>query len=204
MMLFSEYMAGQKLLPIIQTGCPKTGVAITKAMHEGGVNLVEVVLRHDTSLSVLSAIKEAFPELKVGAGTVIDSTILDDAIKAGADYIVTPAVTPKLLEALVDCGVPVLPGVSSTSDITLAREAGFKEMKLFPANLAGGIGFLNTVKSVYRDCQFCPTGGINEKNVGEFLALSNVFAAGGTWVSAQQWIDDENWQAITEACQQVV
>ncbi|OUS70355.1 keto-deoxy-phosphogluconate aldolase [Pseudoalteromonas sp. A601] len=203
-MLFSEYMAGQKLLPIIQTGCPETGVAITKAMHEGGVNLVEVVLRHDTSLSVLSAIKEAFPDLKVGAGTVIDSTILADALKAGADYIVTPAVTPKLLEALVDCGVPVLPGVSSTSDITLAREAGFKEMKLFPANLAGGINFLNTVKSVYRDCQFCPTGGINEKNVGDFLALTNVFAAGGTWVSAQQWIDDKNWQAITEACQQVV
>ncbi|MGO2012271.1 MAG: bifunctional 4-hydroxy-2-oxoglutarate aldolase/2-dehydro-3-deoxy-phosphogluconate aldolase [Pseudoalteromonas sp.] len=202
-MLFSDYMDGQKLLPIIQTDCPRTGISITKAMQAGGINLVEVVLRHDSSLEVLSSIKEAFPNLKVGAGTVVDNNILADALSAGADYIVTPAVTPKLLDALSRCDVPVLPGVSSTSDITLAREAGFKEMKLFPANLAGGVGFLNTVKAVFRDCQFCPTGGINDKNVQEFLALNNVFAAGGTWVSAQQWIDDGNWQAITDACRAI-
>jgi 2-dehydro-3-deoxyphosphogluconate aldolase/(4S)-4-hydroxy-2-oxoglutarate aldolase len=203
-MLFSEYMNGQKLLPIIQTDCPRTGVSITQAMHAAGIDLVEVVLRHESSLEVLEAIKSAMPNLKVGAGTIIDTPILKDALNAGADYIVTPAVTPKLLDALVQSGVPVLPGVSNTSDIALAYQAGFREMKLFPANLAGGINFLNGVKSVFRECQFCPTGGINGANFNDFLALKNVFAVGGTWVVDAKQVEDKNWQAITDACKPVL
>lgn len=105
-----------------------------------------------------------------------------------------------LLQALKNCGLPVVPGVSNTADILLALEAGFTEQKLFPASLSGGPAFLKAVSSVFQDVRFCPTGGVNEHNKDEYLALDNVIAVGGTWVAKQQWVEQQNWQAITDAC----
>ncbi len=200
MTLFSELMSEQTILPIIQADSAEQGVAIACAMSEAGLRLVEVVLRTDASLDALRAIKDAAPELYVGAGTVTNAAILTAAQAAGADYIVTPACSEKLLAQLAQCGLPVLPGVSNTADILLAYEHGFTEQKLFPASLSGGPSFLSAVSSIFRDVKFCPTGGVNQQNKDEYLALSNVFAVGGTWVSPKQWIEQENWTAITEAC----
>ncbi|MCM2680740.1 bifunctional 4-hydroxy-2-oxoglutarate aldolase/2-dehydro-3-deoxy-phosphogluconate aldolase [Echinimonas agarilytica] len=198
---FSELMSGQNLLPIIQADTVYNGVAIAGAMLQAGLKVVEVVLRSDASLEALKAIKKAHPNLIVGAGTVLDSEILAQAIGAGADYIVTPCVTPTLLEALKNCGVPAIPGVSNCSDIALARDAGFREVKLFPASLSGGVAFLRAVSSVYQDMRFCPTGGVNQDNKDEFLALANVVAVGGTWVVQKEWVVNQDWESITEACQ---
>lgn len=197
---FSQLMDGQTLLPIIQADSVEQGVNIAGAMAEAGLKVVEVVLRSDASLDAMKAIKEAYPDLIVGAGTVLDKEILDQAIAAKADYIVTPCVTPALLEALANCGVPAIPGVASCADIALARDAGFREVKLFPASLAGGIPFLKAVSTVFRDMTFCPTGGINADNKADFLALPNVIACGGTWVCQKDWVAEGNWQAITDAC----
>ncbi|MDP5206084.1 keto-deoxy-phosphogluconate aldolase, partial [Alishewanella sp. SMS9] len=114
---FSELMAKQTLLPIIQAQSPKQGVQIAQAMADAGLTLVEVVLRTEASLAALTAIKQEVPQLKVGAGTVIDARILNQALQAGADFIVTPATSKTLLTELASCGVPVLPGVSNTGDI---------------------------------------------------------------------------------------
>ncbi|GGA82732.1 2-dehydro-3-deoxy-phosphogluconate aldolase [Neiella marina] len=204
MKLFSEMMAGQTLLPIIQADSVAQGVAIAGAMAEAGLKVVEVVLRSDASLKALTAIKQQYPELIVGAGTVLDTEILAQALDAKADYIVTPCVTPDLLAALASSGVPAIPGVANCADIALARDAGFREVKLFPASLAGGIPFLKAVSSVFRDISFCPTGGINADNCGDFLALPNVIAVGGTWVAKKDWVEAENWQAITDACRDAI
>ena len=201
---FSELMSGQTLLPIIQADTPEQGVQIAKAMAKAGLTLVEVVLRTDASIDALKAIKEQVPELKVGAGTVINEAILQQAIEAGSDFIVTPAVSPKLLTALTKCGVPVLPGVSNTGDILMALEYGFEEQKLFPASLAGGAPFVSAVSSVFRSVSFCPTGGVSESNKMDYLSLNNVFAVGGTWVAKKEWVAQENWQAITDSCIQVI
>ncbi|TMN85627.1 MULTISPECIES: bifunctional 4-hydroxy-2-oxoglutarate aldolase/2-dehydro-3-deoxy-phosphogluconate aldolase [unclassified Pseudoalteromonas] len=201
---FSELMSGQTLLPIIQADTPEQGVQIAKAMAKAGLTLVEVVLRTDASIDALKAIKEQVPELKVGAGTVINETILKQAIDAGSDFIVTPAVSPKLLSALAKCGVPVLPGVSNTGDILMALEYGFEEQKLFPASLAGGAPFVSAVSSVFRAVSFCPTGGVSESNKMDYLSLNNVFAVGGTWVAKKEWVAQENWQAITDSCIQAI
>jgi 2-dehydro-3-deoxyphosphogluconate aldolase/(4S)-4-hydroxy-2-oxoglutarate aldolase len=201
---FSELMSGQTLLPIIQADTPEQGVQIAKAMAKAGLTLVEVVLRTDASIDALKAIKEQVPELKVGAGTVINETILQQAIDAGSDFIVTPAVSPKLLSALAKCGVPVLPGVSNTGDILMALEYGFEEQKLFPASLAGGAPFVSAVSSVFRTVSFCPTGGVSENNKMDYLSLNNVFAVGGTWVAKKEWVSQENWQAITDSCIQAI
>lgn len=197
---FSELMAGQTLLPIIQADTPEQGVHIAKAMAEAGLTLVEVVLRTEASIDALKAIKEQVPQLKVGAGTVINETILKQAHDAGSDFIVTPAVSPKLLSELVKCGVPVLPGVSNTGDILMALEYGFEEQKLFPASLAGGAPFVSAVSSVFRSVSFCPTGGVSEANKMDYLSLNNVFAVGGTWVAKKEWVAQGNWQAITDSC----
>jgi 2-dehydro-3-deoxyphosphogluconate aldolase/(4S)-4-hydroxy-2-oxoglutarate aldolase len=201
---FSELMSGQTLLPIIQADTPEQGVQIAKAMAKAGLTLVEVVLRTDASIDALKAIKEQVPELKVGAGTVINETILKQAIDAGSDFIVTPAVSPKLLSVLAKCGVPVLPGVSNTGDILMALEYGFEEQKLFPASLAGGAPFVSAVSSVFRAVSFCPTGGVSESNKMDYLSLNNVFAVGGTWVAKKEWVAQENWQAITDSCIQAI
>jgi 2-dehydro-3-deoxyphosphogluconate aldolase/(4S)-4-hydroxy-2-oxoglutarate aldolase len=113
---------------------------------------------------------------------------------------VTPAVTERLLTALTACGLPVLPGVSTVADIVLAREHGFREMKLFPASLSGGAAFLKAVGGLFKDTRFCPTGGVSESNYQDYLSMSNIFAVGGTWVAKPEWVETKNWQAITDAC----
>lgn len=201
---FSSLMGTQTLLPIIQAESVEQGVNIAKAMAAAGLKLVEVVLRTDASLEAITAIKQQVPELIVGAGTVTNEVILQQAIDAGSDFIVTPAVSEKLLGFLVDCGVPVLPGVSNTGDILMAREFGFTELKLFPASLSGGAPFLSAVNSVFQDIKFCPTGGVSANNKNEYLSLTNVIAVGGTWVCRKEWVESENWQAITDACREAI
>jgi len=197
---FSSLMGTQTLLPIIQANTVTQGVEIAKAMAAADIHLVEVVLRTDASLDVIKAIKKELPQLKVGAGTVIDSGILKQALVAGSDFIITPTISSQLLTQLADCSVPVLPGVSNAADILLAREFGYSELKLFPASLSGGAPFLKAMGSVFQDLSFCPTGGINQANQQDFLSLNNVFAVGGTWIAQQNWVESKNWQAITDAC----
>ena len=201
---FSNLMDGQTLLPIIQADSTEQGVGIAKAMAASGLKLVEVVLRTDASLAALKAIKQQVPELVVGAGTVINEQRLNQALDAGADFIVTPAISPKLLDALQSCGCPVLPGVSNTADILTAMDAGFTELKLFPASLSGGAAFLSAVSSVFSEARFCPTGGVNQQNKQDYLSLPNVFAVGGTWVANKDWVKSGDWHAITHACQRAL
>jgi len=196
----SSIMGEQKLLPIIQVNNADDGVDIAKAMYEANLRTVEVVLRSEKSAEAITAIKSALPEMIVSAGTIIDEASLKIAKDAGADFIVTPAVTERLLTALTACGLPVLPGVSTVADIVLAREHGFREMKLFPASLSGGAAFLKAVGGLFKDTRFCPTGGVSESNYQDYLSMSNIFAVGGTWVAKPEWVEAKNWQAITDAC----
>ncbi|MEH6597431.1 MAG: bifunctional 4-hydroxy-2-oxoglutarate aldolase/2-dehydro-3-deoxy-phosphogluconate aldolase [Colwellia polaris] len=200
MTLFSTLMGQQKLLPIIQADTVTQGVEIAKAMSAAGIDLVEVVLRTEASLDVIKAIKKELPSLKVGAGTIINADILQQAIDAGSDFIITPAISPSLLTHLANCKVPVVPGVSNTADILLAIEFGYSEVKLFPASLSGGAPFLKAMGSVFKGISFCPTGGVNQDNQHEFLALNNVFAVGGTWVANPEWVANAQWSKITDAC----
>jgi 2-dehydro-3-deoxyphosphogluconate aldolase/(4S)-4-hydroxy-2-oxoglutarate aldolase len=200
MKLFSTLMGKQTLLPIIQANSVSQGLAIAKAMSDAGIGLVEVVLRTQASLDVIKAIKQELPELKVGAGTVTDAETLAQALAAGSDFIITPTISTNLLTHLVNCPVAVLPGVSTASDILLAKEFGYQEVKLFPASLSGGAPFLKAMGAVFKDISFCPTGGINQSNQAEYLSLANVFAVGGTWIAQADWVENEDWSKITQAC----
>ncbi|KMT66799.1 bifunctional 4-hydroxy-2-oxoglutarate aldolase/2-dehydro-3-deoxy-phosphogluconate aldolase [Catenovulum maritimum] len=198
---FSDLMGKQQVLPIIQVDTVEDGIKVAEAMQAGGVKVVELVLRSPASLEALKQIKLNLPDLIVGAGTILDKETLDKALSMGADFIITPAITPTLLAALKTCPVPVIPGVSTTSDVALAYEAGYREMKLFPAVLSGGVNFLKAVGSVFPLVKFCPTGGVNRSNVDSFLELANVAAVGGTWLADKSWVKNQEWQKITQECE---
>lgn len=204
MSTFESLLAGQKLLPIIQADTIEQGIQIAKAMRDGGVRLVEVVLRTEASLAVLKAIKKEFPNMIVGAGTITCDKTLQAALEAGSDFIVTPGITASLGNELKQCKVPVLPGVSSVADILQAKEFGFNELKLFPASLSGGASFIQAMSSLFKDIIFCPTGGVNEKNKEDYLALGNCIAVGGTWVAPINWVQQKEWQKITDACKKAL
>ncbi len=199
---FSSLMGAQTLLPIIQAETAEEGLNIAKAMGAAGIKLVEVVLRTPASYDAITLIKKELPEMVVGAGTILDEAILDKALAAGSDFIITPATSAKLYDILAKCPVPVVPGVSTAADILRAYENGYTEIKLFPASLSGGVAFLKAMSSVFQTIKFCPTGGINAKNKAEFLSLDNVIAVGGTWVADKKWVESEDWAAITEACRE--
>jgi 2-dehydro-3-deoxyphosphogluconate aldolase/(4S)-4-hydroxy-2-oxoglutarate aldolase len=194
-------MGAQTLLPIIQADTAEEGLNIAKAMGAAGIKLVEVVLRTPASYDAITLIKKELPEMIVGAGTILDEKILLKALAAGSDFIITPATSAKLYNILANCPVPVVPGVSNAADILRAYENGYTEIKLFPASLCGGVAFLKAMSSVFQTMKFCPTGGVNANNMAEFLALDNVIAVGGTWVADKTWVQNEDWAAITAACQ---
>jgi len=200
MKLFSSLMEEQTLLPIIQADTVEQGVEIGKAMSIAGIGLVEVVLRTEASIDIIKTLKTEVPNLKVGAGTVVNEKAYNKAIDAGSDFIITPTSSTKLFETLAQSPVPVLPGVSDPASILLSVEFGYKELKLFPASLSGGSQFLFAMSSIFKDISFCPTGGITSANKHEYLNLSNVFAVGGTWVAKKEWVESKDWAKISAAC----
>jgi 2-dehydro-3-deoxyphosphogluconate aldolase/(4S)-4-hydroxy-2-oxoglutarate aldolase len=180
---FTQIMNGQKVLPIIQAQTIEQGLLVAEVMQAKGYHVVEVVLRSDISAALVTKIKRTYPEMIVGAGTVVNAQSLDAALSAGADFIITPTTTPALLELLSNVDVPVIPGVSNMSDVLACVECGYSELKLFPAVLSGGVQMLKTISSVFPQLRFCPTGGISQANMDDFLALNNVTAVGGTWLT---------------------
>lgn len=199
-----DIFASQRLLPIIQADTVSEGIEVTNAMKEAGLTVVEVVLRNEQALTLAKEIKSTFPELVLGVGTVYNVDILDKALNAGADFIVTPATTPKLTQALINCGKPILPGVSSLSDMATMLENGVTEMKLFPAEVVGGISLLKAVSSLFPEASFCPTGGVTQANLGNYLSLPNVFAAGGTYMVPKTAVQQKQWAEITQACKDAI
>lgn len=195
--MLSTIIKGPALLPIIQADTPHEAVAIAKALADGGVRSVEVVLRTRQALAAITAIRTSLPELLVGAGTILSAADANACKAAGAQFLVSPASTPALLEAMINTGLPLAPGVATPSEIAMAYEFGLREVKFFPAHLSGGIEMLKALSSVFQQVKFCPTGGIGQHNLAAFLALPNVFVAGGSWLSPANMVKAQQWHDIT-------
>lgn len=193
-------ISGAPILPILQADTVEQGVAIAGAIEASGLRNIEVVRRTPVALDVVSAIRKNFPDMVVGLGTVMSPSDVDDAKQAGSQFIVTPALSSKLLEALLASELPFIPGTANPADVLLATEYGIKEMKFFPASLSGGAAMLQALGSVFSKVSFCPTGGISQQNMHEYLALPNVFAVGGSWMIPKGLVQAGDWQGVRSLC----
>ena len=173
---------GIRVIPVATLDDPDKAVQVAQQLAANGMPAIEVTFRTARALDCIRAIASALPETIVGAGTVLTPQQMDEARKAGARFLVSPGSTRELVAAARSGAQPWLPGVATPSEAMRMRNAGFSYLKFFPAEASGGIGFLKAVAPVLQDVKFCPTGGIDAKNAEAYLALSNVFAVGGSWV----------------------
>lgn len=194
-------MQDAPVIPVIVLHNAEHAVPMAKALLAGGIRVLEVTLRTPQGLACIEAIAKQLPEAIVGAGTVRNAADAAAAARAGARFAVSPGYTSKLGQACRDLNLPLLPGVATSSEIMMAQEDGFTELKFFPAVQSGGIQMLKAWQGPFGELRFCPTGGISPGNAAEFLALSNVVCVGGSWLVPASAVESGNWSLITELAQ---
>lgn len=200
-----EICATAPVIPVLQLDNAEQALGICTALVNGGLKVLEITLRNDYGLEAIKQISQALPDAIVGAGTVTTPEQYDACIAAGADFIVSPGATPKLLAHGAQASIPLLPGVASVSEAMAGMEFGYERFKLFPAVVVGGVDLLKAFYGPLANLKFCPTGGVKPSNADAFLQLPNVMCVGGTWMTPNDLISQNNWPAIevlaTQACQ---
>lgn len=192
-----EIMRTSPVIPVIAIDDLAHAVPLAKALVAGGIRVLEVTLRTVHGLPAIRAMAEQVPDAIVGVGTLTRSEEFAAARDAGAVFGVSPGLTPALIAAAKSSGLPLLPGVMTPSEVMAAREAGFHQLKLFPAVPAGGIGMLNAIAGPLPDVTFCPTGGISIDTAAQFLACKNVACVGGSWLTPKAVMQAGDWAYIT-------
>ena len=199
-----ELLRVSRIIPVITLHRVADAVPLARALVAGGIRLLEVTLRTPAGLDAAAAIIAEVPEAVVGIGTVLTPADLDRSIAAGARFALSPGATAPLLDAAADAPIPFLPGVATASELMAAMERGFTAAKFFPATAAGGIPALRALAGPFPQARFCPTGGITEDNAADWLALPNVVALGGTWLTPLDDIAAGQWDAITARAARIV
>ena len=191
-----DIMRSARVIPVIAIDDPEHAVPLARALVAGGICVLEVTLRTVHGLAAIRAMAEV-PGAIVGVGTLTHAAEFTAARDAGAVFGVSPGLTPALIEAARKSGLPLLPGVMTPSEVLAAREAGFRELKLFPAMQAGGVGMLGAIGGPLPDVTFCPTGGISIDTAAQFLACKNVACVGGSWLTPKDALQAGDWARIT-------
>ncbi len=192
-----EIMHVSPVIPVIAIEHPDHALPLAKALVAGGIRVLEVTLRTPYGLEAIRTIAQMVPEAIVGVGTLTKPEELSQARQSGAVFGVSPGLTPALVAAVKTSGLPLLPGVMTPSEVMEAREAGFFQLKLFPAVPAGGVGMLNAIAGPLPDVLFCPTGGVSQDTAAQFLACKNVACVGGSWLTPQDAVKAGDWGRIT-------
>jgi 2-dehydro-3-deoxyphosphogluconate aldolase / (4S)-4-hydroxy-2-oxoglutarate aldolase len=171
------------VIPVVVLPDAAAAVPMARALVAGGLTVIEVTLRTDAALDAIRAIAAEVPDAVVGAGTLRTPADVAAAVSAGSRFLVSPGTTPALLYAMLDSGVPALPGAATASEAMALYERGLRELKFFPADAAGGQAYLKALSGPLPDVRFCPTGGITPANAPGYLALPNVACVGGSWLT---------------------
>ena len=193
-----------RVVPLVQADDPETAIAISKALIEGGLSVLEVVLRTEAALHCLGEVVKMFPDAAVGAGTVLSADQSRDVIACGAKFIVSPGLDETSVSVAQSHNIPIFPGIATPSELQRAHNMGLRTVKFFPAGLAGGSKMLKAFSSVFRDMQFMPTGGVSAENLTEFLDIQSVIACGGSWLTPQSAIKNGDFAAITKLAKDAV
>jgi 2-dehydro-3-deoxyphosphogluconate aldolase/(4S)-4-hydroxy-2-oxoglutarate aldolase len=197
--LIDTICARARILPVITIERVEDVLPLADALAKGGLDTLEVTLRSEFGLEAIRILREQRPQLCVGAGTVLDERMLAEAEAAGAQFIVSPGSTAELLRAAVNSPLPLLPGVSSASEVMLGHALGYRRFKLFPAEVAGGVAALKALSGPFNSVRFCPTGGVGPANLKQYMAQANVMCVGGSWMLNREWIQQGQWSRIEQA-----
>ncbi|RSD30450.1 bifunctional 4-hydroxy-2-oxoglutarate aldolase/2-dehydro-3-deoxy-phosphogluconate aldolase [Vibrio pectenicida] len=190
-----------KIIPVVTINKIDDVVPLGHTLIENGIPSAEITFRTHCAAQAIRLLRDTYPDMLIGAGTVLTTDQVDEAVEAGVDFIVSPGFNPKTVQYCLDKHVPIIPGVNNPSLVEQAMDMGVKTLKFFPAEPSGGLAMLKALSAVY-PVKFLPTGGIDINNVDDYLAIHSVVACGGTWLVPEQLIDRGRWQEIGQLVKQ--
>ena len=199
-----QRLARAPVVPLVAPQDAESGIKTAQALVDGGLTVVEVVLRTPAAIECMGEIASAVPDAIIGAGTVLGTDQAAAVIDSGAQFIVMPGLYEPVVRMAQEAGLPVFPGVSTATEAQNGWNMGLRTMKFFPASLAGGIPMLKALGSVFKGVNFMPTGGISASNLSEYLALPTVLACGGSWLTPQAAIESGDYALITQLAEEAV
>lgn len=197
-----ERFAELKVVPVVVLNDVKDAAPLAKALVEGGLPCAEVTFRTDAAAESIRIMTEAYPDMLVGAGTVLTTEQVDRAVEAGAKFIVSPGFDPEIVDYCIGKNVPVFPGCISPSEVAQAVKRGLKIVKFFPAEQSGGLAMIKAMAAPYNMLKFMPTGGINTKNLKEYLACDKILCCGGSWMVKGDMIKAGEFEKIKKLTQE--
>ncbi|RVZ40337.1 bifunctional 4-hydroxy-2-oxoglutarate aldolase/2-dehydro-3-deoxy-phosphogluconate aldolase [Helicobacter pylori] len=199
-----EVLQISPIVPVVVIENIKDAVPLAQSLIEGGIPIIEVTLRSNCALEAIELIAKNVPKMRVGAGTILNPTQLEQAQNRGAEFLISPGLTITLLEHAKKKDMPLIPGVSGSSEVMQALEWGYNALKFFPAEYCGGVKLLNAFNGPFKGVKFCPTGGISADNMRSYLNLENVLCVGGSWLTPKDLIQNKEWDKITEICKRAL
>jgi 2-dehydro-3-deoxyphosphogluconate aldolase / (4S)-4-hydroxy-2-oxoglutarate aldolase len=195
-----QILSGQRVVPVIEIARAQDAVPLCQALLAGGIGLIEITLRTDAALAAIEAVAKANVPIKLGVGSLSRPEQFKQVKDLGAQFGISPALTPRLIDAAQASGLPMIPGVATAGEALAAFEAGFAVQKFFPAAASGGTEWLKSVAGPLPMIKFVPTGGINAENMMNYLGCPNVLAIGGSWIAPKKLIEAGDWAGITALC----
>ncbi len=199
-----EQLGGYGIVPVVVLNDAKKALPLAKALCDGGLPCAEVTFRTDAAEESIRLMSREFPDMLIGAGTVLSTEQVDRAVAAGAKFIVSPGLNPKVVTYCQEKNIPIVPGVVTPTEMEQAMELGLKIVKFFPAEPSGGLAMIKAVAAPYTMLKFMPTGGINAKNVRDYLAYDKILACGGSWMVKGSLIDEDRFDEIEAMCREAV
>jgi 2-dehydro-3-deoxyphosphogluconate aldolase/(4S)-4-hydroxy-2-oxoglutarate aldolase len=199
-----EILSRGPVIPVVVIHKPEHAVPLAMALVAGGIGVLEITLRTPVAVEAIRAICRDVPGAVVGAGTVTRNEELTEVAQAGAVFAISPGLTVELLQAANQGTIPLIPGISTVSELMTGMALGYTHFKFFPAEAAGGVKMLKAIAGPFPQITFCPTGGINAENYLDYLALDNVACVGGSWVAPQEAMDRGDWARITDLAREAV
>lgn len=203
MTTLNEQLASLKVIPVIAINKVEDAIPLGKALVDNGMPCAEITFRTECAAEAIAVMRKEFPEMLIGAGTVLTNAQVDQAIEAGVDFIVSPGFNPRTVQYCLDKNVPIVPGVNNPSLVEQAMEMGLRTLKFFPAEPSGGVNMLKALTAVY-PVKFMPTGGVSLKNVDDYLSIKSVLACGGTWMVPTNLIDKGRWEELGQLVKDAV
>ena len=204
MSTINEQLQALKVIPVIALDNAEDIIPLGKVLSDNGLPAAEITFRSEAAVEAIRLLKQSQPHMLIGAGTVLNGQQALEAKQAGASFVVSPGFNPNTVKACQKIGIDIIPGVNNPSTVEAALEMGLTTLKFFPAEASGGLSMVKSLVGPYADIRLMPTGGITATNIGDYLAIPQVLACGGTWMVDKKLIENKDWDTIAQLTRKIV